>query len=119
MRLSRNGADDTDFVFDGTTGEPVLSHGDLDSASALGGRYTLLLQNMGGNGLELSYFSVDDINSARNVTNATPVIFGGTPAVASPSYNVSYNSELQNIEANGWLQYNLSLIHISEPTRPY
>ncbi len=117
--LSRDGADDGAFIYDGTTNDVVLRHHDLDSASDDTSRYKLQYQSQSGYRFEFIYFDLDDVNHSETVGNSVPVFFGESPAMPSSAYDLNYDSSLTNFEFNAWrrisqnFRYGFGLRHVA------
>ena len=106
LYFNRGGADDSFFVFDETTFQPLLRHSDLQFDDELTQRYRLLYQSQGGTGFEFQYFNFDNFDVTRRMSGVIPVFFGGQPSVLSASYDLTYNTEIKNHEVNAWVRSN-------------
>ena len=102
LYLSRSGLDDVDFVFDDNG--PSLSYSDLDPGSDASVRFRAGLMDGRGQGFEYVSFDFDDFGRTQVVDgpNVLPVFFGGSPANAQPSWDITYTGEFSSHEINVW-----------------
>ena len=56
----------------------------------------------------MGYFDFGSFTDTERVTDSVPVLFGGVPARAAPSYDISNESQFSSLELNAWVRKSLN-----------